>query len=233
MEDIEELALVLVDSLDLTVEQRVDIDLQAVILEDVPGQVLFCGRLDLLPVGPEAGVSGKRAESLQLVKVSGPAVADCAGDQSGKSRVGLFQPAPLGDAVGLVIESFRVHFIKIAEQFLLQDIGVQGSHPVDGEAADNGQVRHPYLPFPVLFNDRHPLDSAVITGKMAADFQQKSFVDFIDDDHMARQNMLEEPERPFFQCFRENGVVGVGKSLPGNLPGFIPGELFLIDQNPH
>lgn len=44
-------------------------------------------------------------------------------------------------------------------------------------------------------------------------------VDLVDDLQVARQEILEEVNRPALQSFRQDGVVGVGTGTSDNVPG--------------
>ena len=50
---------------------------------------------------------------------------------------------------------------------------------------------------------------------------------------MARQHQLEPPQRPFFQCLGQEGVVGVGKRAPRDVPGLVPSKAGFVEQDPH
>ena len=58
-------------------------------------------------------------------------------------------------------------------------------------------------------------------------------VDFIDDLHMPGKNFLHHGQRPFLKCFRHQGMVCISHHLTGNIPGFVPAYIFLIQENPH
>lgn len=47
------------------------------------------------------------------------------------------------------------------------------------------------------------------------------------------KEMLEQRNRPFLQCFREYGMVRIPKDLLGHLPGFVPRDVFLVDEYAH
>ena len=50
---------------------------------------------------------------------------------------------------------------------------------------------------------------------------------------MARQHHLEPGERPFLERFRQQGVIGVGQRSLRQIPGLVPAEMRLIEQDPH
>ena len=112
MEDVEELALVLVDAFDLDVEERIGIDGEL----DAPALVLAAdglGQADLVdapdrpPRGAELGIVGQRDEPIEVAQVGYPGRPDLVADELGEGRIALEQPSPLRDAVRLVVELLR------------------------------------------------------------------------------------------------------------------------------
>ena len=57
-------------------------------------------------------------------------------------RVGLLQPAPGRDAVGLIVETLGEQLGKVVQHMGAEQVGVDGSHAVDAVGADNRQVGH-------------------------------------------------------------------------------------------
>ena len=45
--------------------------------------------------------------------------------------------------------------------------------------------------------------------------------------------MLEQFDRPLFQGLGQQRVVGVGQRADGQVPGLVPAQLGLVEQNPH
>ncbi len=50
---------------------------------------------------------------------------------------------------------------------------------------------------------------------------------------MTRQHPLKQIDRPGFQRFRQQGMVGVGENFGTDAPGFFPIQTFLINQFAH
>ncbi len=50
---------------------------------------------------------------------------------------------------------------------------------------------------------------------------------------MARHQHFKPGHRPFFQCFRQQRVVRVGERPYGDVPGLVPAEFGLIEENAH
>ena len=104
----QELALVLVHALDLRLEHRFGIDGEAEFALDVVGQRYLVGALDLADLRSRnaaslANVSRPRSWSRSVIQPSPILLAD----QRRQPGIGLEQPAPRRDAVGLVVEALR------------------------------------------------------------------------------------------------------------------------------
>ena len=50
---------------------------------------------------------------------------------------------------------------------------------------------------------------------------------------MTRQEQLEPRQRPFLQGLGQERVVGVGERPSGQVPGLVPAEARLVEENPH
>ena len=82
-------------------------------------------------------------EPRQLVEVLDPLVAaQGLGDQLPQAGVAVGQPPAGGHAIGLVLELLGVNLVEVLEDGVLDDVGVDGGHPVGGLAADDGHERH-------------------------------------------------------------------------------------------
>ena len=55
----------------------------------------------------------------------------------------------------------------------------------------------------------------------------------IDDLQVPGEQTSQQIDRPHLQCLRQQGVAGVGETLPGDLPRLFPGEAALVDQDAH
>ncbi len=110
---------------------------------------------------------------------------------------------------------------------------MEGRNAVDGVAADNGQVCHADMFFTFFPDDGHAPQSLEIIGKTGRYLLEEVVVDLVDDKKVPRQDAFHGPYGPFFQGLGKDGVIGVGKGLDCDVPGCIPGELFLIQQDAH
>src|SRR6185503_2745103 len=100
LKNVEELALVFVNALDLKVEQRFGIDRDVQALVQKPPEALLVGGLDRGEARAKRVVFHEGLEPLQLPKIAEPGIGDAAADQRRELRVGLLQPAALRYAVG-------------------------------------------------------------------------------------------------------------------------------------
>ena len=66
--------------------------------------------------------------------------------------------------------------MKMAEQIPLQQLGVQGCHPVNGMTADDGQIGHAYPTNISFTNNRHLPYFTVISGKFLGNLIQKTTI---------------------------------------------------------
>src|SRR5882724_5574674 len=74
--------------------------------------------------------------------------------------------------------------------------------------------------------------AAVVAGEAAPDRIEQSAVDLEDDLEVARQQRLEPRERPPFERLGQQRMVRVRQRLLGEVPGLIPAEARLVEQDP-
>ena len=110
---------------------------------------------------------------------------------------------------------------------------MQRGHAVDGVAAHAGQVRHAHIALAVLVDQRQSAQQGVITREGGAHFLQEGGVDFENDLQMPWQHRAEQRQRPALQRLGQQGVVGVGEGLAGDVPGFVPLQVLLVDEQAH
>ena len=96
-------------------------------------------------------------------------------------------------------------------------------HAVDGVAADAGQIRHAHVAFAALVDQRQPRDARFVAPEADARFIEKARVDLVDDLQVPRQQLREHRERPAFQRFRHQRVIGVAEGFARDVPGLLPG----------
>ena len=113
LNQVEQLALIFVDALDLDVEQRVGVQPYAGQVPQMGGEGHLVGALDQGDPFPKCGISGQRVQVLQSVGVVKEAFPNRIAQQAGEVRVALLQPAARRDAVGLVVDLIGVKFVQV------------------------------------------------------------------------------------------------------------------------
>ena len=89
VKDVQGLALIQVDALDLDVEDRVRPHVRIIAVADVTGQDILAFLLDPRQLFLEGRVIGKRHEVLELRRRPAPAVPDGFVDERGQLRIGF------------------------------------------------------------------------------------------------------------------------------------------------
>ncbi len=230
---VEELPLVFVYPLDVTIEDAVRV------------HGLSGGRPDPLRKGrlgrargstervAKALVVGQGPESRQLGEVGDPAVADCLGDGVGEARVCQQQPTPRRDAVGLVVETLGKHLGQVLHRGRAQQRRMKCRHTVGAVRAHDRQVGHPNVLAAALLDQARAYHATVVAGEAGPDVIEQAAVDLEDDFQVARQQQLEPRQRPFLERLGQQRVVGVGQRPLGEVPRLIPSEARLVEQDAH
>ena len=133
MQDIEKLSLILVQTLDLYIKNRIRIDFDVVMFQNISGEAFLVGALDRGKLLPLILVIDKRVKFLHLRKICHPLRSDQTAHPCCQALIAVEQETPLGDTVGLVVELIRLQIIEIAQSLFLQNLGVEPCHAVDRE----------------------------------------------------------------------------------------------------
>ena len=229
VEGVEQLALVLVQTLDLNVEDGIRIDLDAFALGHPGREVDLVGVLDLIDAVVDRvvhgiGVVGEHREVLD----PGVGPGDL-GQQGCQTRVALVEPATRRDAVGLVVEPLRPDRVPLLEGLALDDLGVQGCDAVDRVGGVTGDPRHSHL---IARDGSHVLDGLAVEAALAHVLTEAT-IDLADDLGDAREDAIEDLHLPPLQGFSQHGVVGVSEGVGDDLPGLVPAHAVLIEQDAH
>ena len=179
VKDVQGLALIQVDALDLDVEDRVRPHVRIIAVADVTGQDILAFLLDPRQLFLEGRVIGKRHEVLELRRRPAPAVPDGFVDERGQLGIGFDEPAAMGNAVGLIGEAVREARIELVQRRILEDLRMDFGDTVDAVAAEDGQMGHVDLAIP---EDGDVAGPRFIAGIEAADFFEPAVVDFFDDE---------------------------------------------------
>ena len=88
-----------------------------------------------------------------MVGTSGDVLTDLVRNNISEGGVAENKPPPGRDAIGLVLELLRPELMEVVEECLLDEIGMEASHAVDGVGADDGEIGHVDALASSLLND--------------------------------------------------------------------------------
>ena len=123
--------------------------------------------------------------------------------------------------------------VEIVEHGLAHQIGMHRRDAVDAVRADEGELAHADAAAALLVDQRDRGAEIDVAGGARFGQRQMLDVDAVDDLEMARQQPLEQLDRPGLQRFRQQRVVGVGERGDGDLPGLVPAEIVQVDEDAH
>ncbi len=227
------LTLVLVNTLDLNVEHRVEIRLDLHELQSLlRSNPLTCG-LDGPPLRLKIAVIREPLQPAQLVQIGYPRLADVVGDQLRELRVGECHETAGRHSIGLVVEFSGVELVEVAHDAGLQQVGVEGGDSIDGEAADGGEVGHTHGAAATVIDQGHPLLPPVVVREAFTYFIHEAAIDLVDDFQVTRQQSPEHRQRPGLEGLRKQGVIRVRKRFGGDPPSVLPAHRVLVEQEPH
>ena len=227
---VEQLALVLMQTLDLHVEHHRRIQLDALMAVNPAAEALLVFLLDCGKLFDKGCVVRKRQQLFQLIKVFAPALADGFIHQLGERRVGQHQPAARRDAVSDRVELLRHDGVVIRKRRVLEDIAVQLGNAVDRVGIRHAHVRHVRL---IVSQNRHVADAVPLTGERVEELLAQAAVQLLHDGVNARQRLSHHVLRPLFQRLSHDGVVGIRHSRLGNALSLFPRQPLFIHKNAH
>src|SRR5206468_11520000 len=85
----------------------------------------------------------------------------------------------------------------------------------------------------VLVHQAHSLKASIISRKTLANLMKEAAIHFVDNLKMPWKYDFEPRERPFFQRFGQQRVIGVCKGILCDRPSLVPSKTRLIKQNAH
>ena len=230
MQNVHELTFVLVQTLNLYIEDRTRVYLNAVVLQNVfckahlvlifdIHELLLC--LLVIRINLQLG---------ELCQVCHPSVSDMVCHPVCQQRVAVKQETSLCDTVRLVVEFVRIHLVEILQFLFFQDFRMQPCNTVYRIAACNGQMSHLNL---AVIDDGHFADFLLVARIFIVDLLDESAVDLLNDLVDTGKQLGEQLNRPFFQCFCHNGMVCVSAGMGCDLPCLLPGHAFLVQKDTH
>ena len=196
------LSLVLVETLDLDVKNRIFIDVHILRLLQVLFQVRLGFLLDFSNAVQNRFVILISHQLFQLGRVLHKIRADQTSQIIGEPVVAVNQPSAEGDAVGLVVEFLRINIVEGLQLGILQNLCVKRRHAVHRIAVMDVDVGHVNSVF--LIDDIHPL---------IVEIPSHPGIQVADDGKQVGNHFFQIGNGPFLQRLRQNGVIGVGTGL--------------------
>ena len=230
VEGVEQLSLVLVQTLDLHVKDRVGIQLFARLSKDQVGKadlVLVLDGSQALEHGLVVGKLGKVREALGLVAVGR---SDAILNEACQSGVGIAEPAAVCHAVGDVVKLLGIEAVELLEGGVLENAGVQLGYAVDVVRGDDRKVGHAHLP---VGDHAHLGDAVPASWGGTPRLGAEALVDLLENGVDAGELEAEEILVPGLERLGHDGVVGVGDGTGDDIPGLLPGEEIIVHQNAH
>jgi len=106
-------------------------------------------------------------------------------------------------------------------------------HAVGAVRADDGQIGHPDSAVGPLLDKTHAPRALLLPGKTSPYRVEEAAIDLEDNLQVTRQQHLEPRKRPLFESFGQQGVIGVGQCPLRDVPGLVPPEMLVVQQDPH
>ena len=114
-----------------------------------------------------------------------------------------------------------------------QQLGVDRGDAVGAVRAHDGEMRHAHVLLGTLLDQAHALDALLVAREARAHVVEQAPVDLVDDLELPRQQQLEPRDRPLLERLGQQRVVRVGERAPREVPGLVPAELRLVEQDAH
>ena len=148
LHDVQQLALVCMEALDLDIEDGVRVNDEPALAFDVLRETNLVRALGGADALEEGGITFEVGELFKFGGVIEPGIADRLADEFRVGGVCFGEEAAVADTIGLVVEYRGLEGGKILERARLEDIGVDLRHAVDRVAADDRKVGHTHLSVP-------------------------------------------------------------------------------------
>ena len=230
VERIEQLTLVLVQTLDLYVINAMGIDLlPRLAIQMLCKSNLVC-MLDIAHALYHSRIVSKLGKLGKLLGIVTVARTNAFIQQTCQTGVGIAQPAAMCNTVGDVEELLGIHLIEVLEYRFGQNTGVQLGNAVDAMAADDAKICHSDL---TVADNAHIGNALPVAGEYFPSLFAEAFADLLDNGVDSGQLQTEQILVPGLQSLGHNGMVGVRTDLLDHIPSHIPRIEILIHQNSH
>ena len=125
MQNIQQLALIFMQALNLHIEDRIRVNVDAVVLRNIGGKAYLILALDGLQIFQNIRIVAVLEQRLECIRILQEAVADEGLQIAGQRRVRLAQPAAVRNAVGDVQEAAVIEIVIIPENGFFKNLRVQ------------------------------------------------------------------------------------------------------------
>ena len=229
MQRIHVLALVLVQTLDLYVENAVWVNDLALRALNVLGKALLVVQLDLGKLLLHGGIVLIFHQLLKLSSIVDEAVARQLGDKGSKLRVRLVQPAAMCNAVCDVLKFIRPLGVEVVEHAVLQNFAVQRGNAVRAVCCVYGKVCHAHI---AVVQRGHAPDLAFVHA-LCTHLNPEAAVDLFYNLVNTRQTGFEQVCAPALKRLAHNGVVRVRNGAGHNIPSCVPLVAAFVEHDAH
>ena len=178
MQDVKQLTLIFMQSLNLYIKDGTGIHLNAVVLQNIFRKTYLVLVLNIHKFLLCLLIIRIYLQFVDLRKVCDPVTAHMCGYPVCKKRVPMKKETSLGDAVCLIIELLRHHLIEILQLLFLQNFCMQSCNTVYRITGCNCQMSHLYLS---IIDDCHFADLILVAGIHFLYLYDKSAVDLFND----------------------------------------------------
>ena len=110
---------------------------------------------------------------------------------------------------------------------------MDGGDAICAVGADDRQIGHPNLVLVAFLDQADAGHAGLVAGIPMAHVGEEPAIDLEDDFELPRQQPLEIMQRPFLQRLGQQRVVGVGQRPAREIPGLLPLQVRLIEQDAH
>jgi len=168
VQQVQQLAFVFVDALDLHIEQAGRVQHHAQLAPHPVRQRLLVGMLDGKKSLLRIGIAGQCTQRGQLTQIASPSRADPRVEKIRQRRIGLRQPATRCHAIGDVVEARGQQFGEVGKDGLHHQLRMQFGDAIYSMRGDDRQRRHAYPATVLLVDQRHARDQFGITRHSSA-----------------------------------------------------------------
>src|SRR6266849_465744 len=230
---VQQLPFIFVNALDLAVEYGIGVyNLSRRRLKPI-GEPWFGLALRREEDFTKAAVLGTWVEFVEAAQISNRIFANGLRDSNGERGIGFQQPASRCHPVRLVAETLGKHFGQILHRRRPQQLRVDSGYSVRAVRSDNREVGHADLALFALLHEAHTLHPPLVAGEAKTNFVEEPPVDLVDDLEMPGKKYLKPRSGPFLESLRQQRVIGISKGLFRQIPGLVPSQVRIIQQDTH